>query len=107
MKKKFARAALAAMCTVGMVGVTDLSAQAFGGVCNAERQKDSQFGPDEYRARAECDRLDRDSKARGILVRSNQFDEHTSWFTTLNKWYYTPWDDCPWGCYATYGFGQV
>lgn len=107
--KQYVVAALIAMlCASGMaLGLGVGSAEAISGTCSATKQKDEQFGPDQYRVRASCSKLSGDAKARGQLTRDNQADEHTSWFTTLNKYYYSPWDDCLWGCSATYQLNSV
>ena len=99
---------VSALCATGMVlGLGIGSAEAVSGTCSATKQKDEVFGPDQYRVRAWCSSLSGDAKARGNLNRNNQVDEHTAWFTTLNKYYYGSWDDCLWSCSANYQISHV
>jgi hypothetical protein len=68
------------------------SAQAVGGSCRAYQEKKTQsFRPDAYRVRATCSRLEADSMARGTLLVDNAVDQHTVWFTGLNRNVYSSW----------------
>lgn len=106
MRGKTGHVAIAVLTTMGVgvpiLAATTAPAWAISGSCSAVRETDSQIGLDAYRARASCSSLSGDAKARAKLVRDGGPDYTSSWFTTLNKSYYTGWYTCYLGCHATY-----
>jgi hypothetical protein len=85
-----------------VVAATTTPAWAAWGNCGATRETRAQPGLDSYRARASCSSLSSDGKARAKLVRYGGPDYTSSWFTTLNKYYYTGWFTCYAGCHAAH-----
>lgn len=80
-----------------------LPAGAAGGDCSAIRQEQEVTGPNAYRSRGICVRLNADSKGRGHLEIPANTDSVTPWFTTLNKYYYGSWVKCwPFSCTNVY-----
>lgn len=69
-----------------------------GGNCYHIKQEKSKVGPNDFRVRAHCSSLRGDQKARGTLDVRLDTDKHTSWFTTRNKYYYSGYRACVWGC---------
>ena len=106
MHVKTGRAVVAVLTAMGIgvpiVAATVAPAWALSGSCSAVRETDSRIGLDAYRTRASCTSLSGDAKARAKLVRDGGPDYTSSWFTTLNKSYYTGWYTCYAGCHATY-----
>lgn len=103
----FISKAKALALSAALVGGTILVAQAptasaIGGNCSAIRQHQVRNNlPDLYRVRASCSSLQGDSKARGVLDRNLVPTAlYTSWFTSLNKYYYSGWGDSIYGSSA-------
>ena len=110
MKKTTSRLLIAALFALGLavpvsVGVASSPACALSGACSATRETKSQVGLDAYRTRASCSSLSGDARARAKLIRRGGPDYYSSWFTTLNKSYYTNYYTCYLGCSATYEIG--
>jgi len=93
---------LVAGLALPLVAVSSTVAWAISGSCQAHRETDEQWGLDAYRSRASCSSLSGDAKARAKLIRDGGPDYFSSYFTTLNKNYYTGWYTCYAGCSATY-----
>lgn len=99
-----AAAAVAAFAVAGVLGVAS-PAQAVGGTCTASKEKQS--GLDNFRGKAQCSRLDGDSKARPKLIRDGGPDYTGPYFTALNKSYYTSYYSCWMGCDGAYEIAHV
>lgn len=93
-------ATIFAFTSVMGVGVVfSQSAMAVGGNCTATKGTIARTGPDNYYVIARCSSLQSDSRARGILgVSGPDFDQTTSWFTTLNRNYNSGSNPCFFGC---------
>jgi hypothetical protein len=96
MTRLAARGAVIGVLTLSCLTGFVQTAEAVGGSCSSTRQKDEVFGPDHYRVRASCSSLQGDSKAQGVLDVNADNDYETSWFTTINKYYYSGWRSCVW-----------
>jgi hypothetical protein len=108
MKTHKAAAASIAAFTVAIgffVGVTP--ANAIGGDCNAVKEVDGRIGLDGHRARAWCDSLNADSRARPKLIRNGGPDYTGPYFTAIRTNYYTKWYSCYAGCSAAYEIAHV
>lgn len=84
------------------VALLDSPANAVSASCTAVKQTESGPGLDSHRARAICSRIASDTKVRAKLVRNAANDYEGSWFTTINKYYYSGWATCYAGCSARY-----
>lgn len=84
-----------------------LPASAVSGTCSARMEEREIVGPNEYRVRAWCSSLARNTKARGELVRTGPIiNRYTIWFTDdSGRSYYSGWYDA--GSYATYELAPV
>ena len=85
---------IAAMATSLVVGGLILAqgapASAAAGNCNAKKDTVvKSWEPDDYRVIARCTHIAGGTQARGYLDMFGCCDKETSWFTTINKNYYS------------------
>lgn len=103
--KAAAYSAVTAFALIGSMAVMASPAQAIGGNCTGDKEKQS--GLNNYRAWASCSSLQGDTKARPKLVRDGGPDYTGNYFTALNTRRYTSYYSCYLGCYGTYETAHV
>ena len=81
---------LGALAFGGMQAAAPDSAFALGGNCSASTERQERILDDAFRTRARCSSLQADTKARPVLIRYG-LDSYGSYFTGLNRNYYTAW----------------
>lgn len=83
---------VSSLLAVGTLAVGISSAQALSSTCTPVMQTDSNpFSYDYHRVRATCSAIGSTTKVRGVHSRDGAGDEYTTWFTTTNTYYYSPW----------------
>lgn len=79
-------------------------AHALGGTCTAGLEKDSAGNG---RAWASCSRIEGDTKVAPKINRTWGPDYNGTWFTALNRRYYTSYYGCDFGCSGSYSIAHV